>query len=515
MSTGDKNFTLQEVQTAVLLFVMTQNAPLNTVEAVQRITRRIDAIGERDHGIFMGLSWYYIKLILLTGIGWAMDSMETFIFTYCSSLIREDIPQSSRQASFLGGAVFVGSFIGSFPFGSLADKYGRRPMFMVTMFIFLFGLAFCGFSWNVTSLTFARIISGIGLGGELPVASTLVQELSPKKTRGKIIVLLESFWAIGCMIAVVMAFGVAPKIGWRETFFICCIPVVYAAAIRFYIPESPKWLASVGRYDEAVAIVESIERAHGLDPYDPKSELETGETATVVPPQQLPDSHLKRIGMLFQRQFRVRTTVLWTLWFGISMSYYAIFIYLPTLIGLKGYNMNGQWETILVITAFQLPGYFAAAGLVEVIGRKQTLVIFLAGAFASAIAMGYVEAEKMPVMVTGSFVSFFMLGAWGCVYAYTPENYPTAIRGMGAAYPSGFSRIGSFSGPYLCASMFSDWNMSLEAIMWVFGGMLMVVSAIVLFFGYEPRGKNVELYDEEDKRTEKGSGVFEAVQTPN
>ncbi|KAG2797955.1 hypothetical protein PC129_g20815 [Phytophthora cactorum] len=487
------------------------SAPADNVEAVQRITRRIDAIGERDPGVVMGLSWYYIKLILLTGFGWAMDSMETFIFTYCAALIREDIPMSSRQASFLGGAVFVGSFIGSFPFGTLADKYGRRPMFMVTLVLFLVGLAFCALSWDVTSITCARIISGIGLGGELPVASTLVQELSPKKTRGKIIVLLESFWAIGCMMAVVMAFGAAPRIGWRETFFICCAPVVYAVVIRMYIPESPKWLASVGRYDEAVAIVESIERAHGMDPYDPKTEIESAEPLPATPPQ-LPESHIKRIGVLFQRQFRVRTTVLWTLWFGISMSYYAIFIYLPTLISLKGYSMNGQWETILIITAFQLPGYFAAAGLVEIIGRKQTLVIFLAGSFASAIAMGYVDASKIPVMVTGSFTSFFMLGAWGCVYAYTPENYPTAIRGMGAAYPSGFSRIGSFSGPYLCASMFGDWNVSLEGIMWVFGGLLMVISGIVLVFGYEPRGKDVELYEDGDS-TEK-SLAFEAVQTP-
>ena len=143
----------------------------------------------------------------------------------------------------------------------------------------------------------------------------------------------------------------------------------------------------------------------------------------------------------------------------------------------------------------------------EITGRKHTLVIFLIGAFLSAIAMGYVDATKAPVMVTGSFTSFFMLGAWGCVYAYTPENYPTAIRGMDAAYPSGFSRIGSFSGPYLCASMFGDWNVSLEGIMWVFGGLLMVVSAIVLVCGYEPRGKNVELYDEDYRMEKKSSGL--------
>ena len=95
----------------------------------------------------------------------------------------------------------------------------------------------------------------------------------------------------------------------------------------------------------------NIERAHDLDPYDPKADMESIEPVLLIPPR-LPDFHIKRIGVLFERQFRVRTIVLWTLWFGISMSYYAIFIYLPTLISFKGSDMNAQWETILIITAF-------------------------------------------------------------------------------------------------------------------------------------------------------------------
>lgn len=485
----------------------------NTLAAVNRITARIDAIGERHPGVFLGLSWWYIRLILLTGIGWALDSMETFIFIYCTALMREDIPWGTNAGNFLGGAVFVGSFIGSFPFGTLADKYGRRPMFMVTLVIFLVGLALCGASWNVTSLTFFRIISGIGLGGELPVASTLVQELSPSKTRGRIIVLLEAFWAIGCMLAVLLAYGVAPHIGWRETYYLCVIPALYSAVVRYTIPESPKWLAQVGRYEEAVAIVEKLEREHGLEPLDEKIQLDAvnamGNSVAIV----LPDSHWERITMLFRHPFSVRTTVLWTLWFGISMSYYAIFIYLPALISLTGYNINGSWKTILLITFFQLPGYLTASYLVEIFGRRQTLVAFLMGSFAAAIAMGYVPAERTPILITGSLVSFFLLGSWGCVYAYTPENYPTAIRGMGSAYSSGFSRIGAFSGPYLCAHMYGVWGMSLQAIMWVFGGILLFVSIVVLLFGYEPLGKNVEEY-EDDVKALQTEGVFREVVSP-
>ncbi|KAJ0401783.1 hypothetical protein P43SY_006037 [Pythium insidiosum] len=477
------------------------------VEDVQRITRRIDAIGERDPGVFYGLSWWYIGLILLTGFGWAMDAMETMVFIYVSGFIQKDIHMSPHQASFLAGAVFVGSFFGSFLFGSLSDKYGRRPMFMATMFIFLIGLGLCGLSWNITSLTAFRIFGGIGLGGELPVVATLVQELSPKKTRGLIIVLLESFWAFGTMLAVALAFGVAPHTGWRGMFGLCCIPIVFAAAIRFIIPESPKWLASVGRYDEAVAIVEKMERAHGLEPYDDSREVDV--VREVHAQLFVPDSHLARIALLFKAPFSVRTTVLWILWFGISMSYYAIFIFMPAIVGKTGVNVNANWGRIMIITAAQLPGYFSAAWLVEVIGRKVTLVVYLMGSFAAALALAYVPHDSFyGVMLSACALAFFLLGAWGCVYAYTPENYPTAIRGIGSAYPAGFSRIGAFSGPYLCSDMLTTWNFSLETILWTFGGVLFFISVVTLVFGYEPRGKNIEnLHDGEENAPLKSAFV--------
>lgn len=485
---------------ATTAFVSTQGTqqPINHIADVQRITRRIDSIGDRHPGAVLGLSWWYWKLILLTGIGWAMDAMETLLFIYVSGLIKVDIAMSPRQESFLAGAVFVGSFFGSFAFGSLMDKYGRRPMFMVTLLIFLVALGLCGAAWDITSLTVFRILGGVGLGGELPVASTLVQELSPKKTRGKIIVLLEAFWSIGGMLAIALSFGVAPTTGWRELFYLCCIPVVYSVVIRVALPESPKWLASVGRYEEAVAIVEKMERAHGLEPYEEQKEVDAFDVAPST--YVLPESHWARIMLLFRQPFSVRTTVLWTLWFGISMSYYAVFILLPGLIGKTGYDINGSWQDMLLITFFQLPGYLSASLVVEIIGRRHSLVVYLVGSFLSAIAFAYVPATAGPILTTGSLLSFFLLGAWGLVYSYTPENYPTAIRGIGAAYPAGFSRIGAFSGPYLCNDMLGVWGFSIQSIMWVFGGVLLFIGAVVLIFGYEPIGKNIEDFEEEEEQ---------------
>uniref|UniRef100_K3X3P8 Major facilitator superfamily (MFS) profile domain-containing protein n=1 Tax=Globisporangium ultimum (strain ATCC 200006 / CBS 805.95 / DAOM BR144) TaxID=431595 RepID=K3X3P8_GLOUD len=371
---------------------------------------------ERDPGVFLGLSWYYIRLILLTGIGWAMDSMEAFVLIYCGDLISDDISQSEHQNSFLSGAVFVGSFFGNFIFGWGAARYDRRPMFILTLLTLVLGMGLCGLSWNITSLAAFRIITGFGLGGELSIASTLVQELAPEKARERVIVLLESFWAIGCMVAVLMVYTIAPSIGCRGTLYLCCIALVYSAVIRFSIPESPKWLASVS---EAVATAKS---------------------------------HLPRLITTHKDEN-----------------------------GEVGYNLEGSWEPMLAIMSFQLPGYLFASWLVEVWGRKQALVIFLMGSFAAAVVLGYVLPRKTEVLT---------------IYAYTPENYPTAIQGVGASYPSEFSRIGALIGPYLCAEMSDSWGMSLQAIMCVFGGILVAISIVVFLFGYKPKGKNVELYED-------------------
>jgi putative MFS transporter len=260
-------------------------------------------------------------------------------------------------------------------------------------------------------------------------------------------------------------------------------------------------------------IVKNIEQAHGLTSLEEENAEQGQSRVSVIQGlSSLPTSMFERILLLFCHPYSVRTSVLWILWFGISMSYYAIYIYLPAIIGKTGYNIAATWENILLITAFQLPGYLAASYLVEVFGRKKTLVAFLMGSFVFAIIMAYVPGTKENAIVfCGCCLSFFLLGAWGCVYAYTPENYPTAIRGMGSAYPAGFSRIGAFIGPYLIPFMDQEWGMSIAGIMWVFGGVLIFISLVVLAFGFEPKGKDLETMEEFEQQKEE---EYHGAETP-
>ncbi|KAH9104088.1 hypothetical protein AeMF1_019709 [Aphanomyces euteiches] len=458
-------------------------------ENVRVITRRLDALPTNG---CLSISPHYWGLLLKTGFGWAMDSMDTFIFIYLG-LVKDGwasdlgIASGSHEAGLLGSAAFAGSFFGSFLFGQLADLYGRKSMFMVTLVVFMVGTLLCGMSKSFGTLLVFRFLAGFGLGGELPVASALVQEMVPTAVRGRIIVILESFWAIGCLLAVALCYELIKVVSWRVIFYISAIPALYAIVIRICVPESPKWLASVGRMDEAELIVQSIEKAHGVasNPIDADKEVQPQSSLWANL------SQWERVSLLFQGEFLSRTLVLWTVWTGISFTYFSIFIWLPILRA-TDYDINGSTWQMLFIVFWQLPGYLSAAFAVEIFGRKMTLFVYLMGSFASALAFGYVEGTEANLLITGSLMSWFMLGAWGSLYAYTPENYPTSIRAMGCAYPGGVSRAGAIAGSYIVPIMLgAGWG--IKTIMWVAGGAPLIFIAIVLLvFGYETRGQDLE-----------------------
>jgi putative MFS transporter len=143
---------------------------------------------------------------------------------------------------------------------------------------------------------------------------------------------------------------------------------------------------------------------------------------------------------------RRRTAAAWLVWFFVNFSYYGAFIWLPSILVASGFTMVRSFEYTLVITLAQLPGYATAAFLIEVWGRRATLATFLAGSAVSAGLFG-IASGSVAVVGAGMLLSFFNLGAWGALYAVTPEIYPTALRGTGAGWAAGFGRIASIVAP--------------------------------------------------------------------
>ena len=380
------------------------------------------------------------RLLAGSGVGWALDAMDVGLVSFILAALAVQWSLSPGQLSAIASIGFVGMAVGASLGGLLADRVGRRQVFALTLLVY--GVA-TGASALVTGLGLLlvlRFLVGLGLGAELPVASTLVSEYAPTRIRGRVVVALEAFWALGWLLAAVIGYLVVPASanGWRWAFALGMIPAAYAVVVRWGLPESVRFLEQKGRDDEAEAAVRRFETSAGVESPDPS-----------MPPAPSPTAQpAHRWTALWSPPYRRRTLALWLTWFGTNFSYYGAFIWLPTLLVASGFTLVKSFEYTLIITLAQLPGYAVSAVLIERWGRRPTLATFLAGSALSAVAFGL--ADSVPtVLAAGMALSFFNLGAWGALYAVTPEVYPTYLRATGAGSAAAFGRLASIIAPLL------------------------------------------------------------------
>ena len=426
---------------------------------------------------------FHYKLLAVTGLGWLFDAMDTGLISFVLPILAKEWGLAPEQMGWIGSVGFIGMALGAVISGTIADRIGRKLVFSLTVILYSLATGACALSWNYESLLLFRFLVGFGLGGELPVAATLMTEYAPTKLRGRFIVLLESFWGLGWLAAACIAYLLIPQYGWQIAFFIGALPAVYVFMIRVHMPESVRYLISKNRIGEAQEIVLMLEKKLHVasEPFAKElSDVEKG-TSTVAEP---------KFSSLWSGMFARRTLMLWLAWFGINFSYYGIFMWLPSIVFQQGFTVVKTFEYVLIMTLAQLPGYYCAAWLVDVIGRKYTLSLFL---LISGVASYFFGNAATPgeLLAWGAAMSFFNLGAWGVLYTYTPELYPTAIRALGSGWAAGFGRIGSMIAPAMVGMMIGS-SMSSSSIFMLFAGVFLAVSLIVVTLGIESRQKSLE-----------------------
>jgi len=403
--------------------------------------------------------------------------MDVILISFLLGPISREFALEATRTGLVASAGFVGMFVGAAASGRLADRFGRRPVFTWTLVLFSVGAVLSAAAPSFETLLAARVVAGLGLGGELPVAATLVSEFSPRAQRGRMIVLLESFWAYGTIAAGLIAIIVLPSYGWRGAFLVAAVPALYAAYLRRALPESPRFLAERGRVAEADAVVRRVERAGG------------GAMLTLAKAVAPPRTGRTRIADLFAPRYLRRTVMLWILWFGITLTYYGIFLYVPSLLAERGLSEVRSNEFFFLSSLAQVPGYFSAAWLVERWGRKPTLVAYLLGSAIAAFLFGN-SGTGTDAFIYAALLSFFNLGAWGAVYAYSPELYPTAIRATGAGTAAAVGRIGGIIGPFLTPVLVPVIGQT--GVFAMFMALLLVTAANVFVLAEETSGRSLE-----------------------
>jgi len=426
------------------------------------------------------ISRLHYKLLFIHGFGWLFDAMDVGIVTFVMVALAKDWNLPPNQLGFIGSAGLAGMIFGAIISGIVADYWGRKRVFQITLLIFSITTLLCALAWNVLSLVIFRFLVGVGLGGELPVVSSLLSEFIPSKHRGRFLVLLESFWAYGWLIAAIVAFLFIPKFGWRVAFVIATIPAFYIWIIRRKLPESPRWYAAKKRTAEAEAVIKAME-------------LETERlTKAPLPPVKeyeirgMDSAMLFSFTELWKPEYRKQTITLWILWFGLVFGYYGIFVWLPTLLVKAGYSMVNSFFYVIIITLAQIPGYFSAAYLVDRIGRKPVIVVYLLMSALAAYLFGQ-ASNTMTILLWAILMSFFNLGAWGAVYTYTPESYPTRARTTGAGSAAAFGRVGGFIAPLVVGFLLPSFGRT--GVLLLNALLMAIAAASVAILGVETKNK--------------------------
>jgi len=398
-----------------------------------------------------GMTPFHRKVVLVTGFSWTFVAFEIIMISLVVEPVLATFGVTKDNDPVLVGlvaaATLIGSFIGSLVLGRLSDASGRRRIFLVSILWYSVFTAATALSWDPWSVFGFRFLAGLGLGGMLVVDPAVLSELLPPQSRGRFMVLLDFFWPLGFLLAIgfwwtfiIQGVTVGGIESWRILFVAAAFPAFIAALARLAIPESPFYYARHGRLAESASVLSRI-TGKTVDP----AELSSEQAVPRAP-----------VSALFRGKLARRSVVTLVTWMALNFSYYGLFLWLPLVLpdfGVSELNNIVFVAWFLVASALaQFPGYLASMVLVERWGRKRTLALFLILGGVS----GYLFAtasDFLTVLVSLILVSFFNLGAWGAVYAYTPELFPTQYRATAFGMAEGVGKVTSILGPVMFGAL--------------------------------------------------------------
>src|SRR6266496_4297644 len=339
-----------------------------------------------------GLSRFHKKAILVTGAAWTFVAMEILLVGFVAPIFAASWHLSGAMKGLVNSAALGGSLCGSLVLGRTADRIGRRTIFQYSILWYAVFTAATALAWGPWSVMTFRFLAGLGIGGMLVVDPSMLTEYLPPQRRGRLLVFLDFWWPVGLLFATGLSYVFLDQIGgdwsWRWLFLAASFPAFMAFVVRRSLPESPYFLARQGRTREAAKVLTEITgEPVKADAFDAPSE---------------PRSSLRE---LLEPGLRRTSAVMVAVWIALNISYYGLFLWLPTVVGGSKFDLNIY--VLLALSALsQFPGYAAAIWLVEKIGRRPTLASFLllGGLSAYAFAVAGSPAAHVAALF---FVGFF------------------------------------------------------------------------------------------------------------
>jgi MFS family permease len=436
------------------------------------------------------LPWsrFHTLVVVALGITWILDGLEVTLAGTISGALKAS-PQlqfSNTDIGFAASAYLAGAVGGALFFGWLTDRLGRKKLFFITLAVYLVATAASAFSWNIWSFAFFRFLTGAGIGGEYTAINSTIQELVPSRVRGWTdLVINGTFWigaALGALGALVLLDPqlLPPDLGWRAAFLIGSLLSLIILFMRMWIPESPRWLMTHGRADEAERIVAEIEagvRARGhVIPDTPLTRIRLH-----------PRTHTSftEVAHTLFHSYRRRTGVGLTLMAAQAFFYNAVFFtYALVLTDFYGIPAERVGLYILPFALGNVLGPILLGRLFDTIGRRQMIAFTYAMSGILLAGTGYLFAWGVLSAQTQTLcwmvIFFFASAAASSAYLTVSETFPLEIRALAIAffYAVG-TGIGGVAGPWVFGALIDTGSRGSLYAGYLAGSLFMVIAAFV------------------------------------
>jgi len=410
-------------------------------------------------------SRFHHRTVFISGMGFFTDAYDLFVIGTVAALVKAQWNLSTTQTSWVTGTAILGAFVGAFVFGRIADVFGRKVVYTTVAAIMIFGAIASALAPNFLFLVFARLILGLGIGGDYPVSAVLMSEYSNRADRGRLVGLVFSMQAVGLVVGplvgiVLLSSGVSDPLAWRILLGLGALPAAAVIYFRAKMPESPRFTALVqGRADQAAKELHQF--ADGaLD-------------ATTVS-----DDGKHLMGL---RQFLANPRMLLMLvgtagcWFLFDYAYYGNTLSLPSILTEVSPTASIEMKlflTLALFVIFALPGYALAVWKMDKIGHRRLQFIgfcVMAGCFVLLGAVPSLTTTVAPfIAIFGVSYLFTEFGPNMTTFVLPSEVFPVNMRTTGHGVAAGVGKLGAFAGVFLVPQL-AD-HIGLRGLLYVAGG---------------------------------------------